>query len=161
VWCCWVVGFARKYSNTWLNRPPMSPPYWAGQTREPDSPADFISEVMKCARHFGPFKPENRIYRGRFNQVLLYSPWIVLWAFGSCSMIYPGGAVLSAVMHLQRKHELNKVRHRHIECVRQWFYISPGSLAMHLERTRIIPAGPSSVLWNLNLPLVPARPLSS
>jgi hypothetical protein len=22
--------------NTWLSRPPMSPPYWAGQTREPD-----------------------------------------------------------------------------------------------------------------------------
>jgi hypothetical protein len=24
------------YSNTWLNRPPMSSPYWAGKTREPD-----------------------------------------------------------------------------------------------------------------------------
>jgi hypothetical protein len=66
-----VVQHAEKYSNTWLNRPPMSPPYWAGQTRERDEPADFICEIMKCARHFRPFKPENRINRGRFNQVLL------------------------------------------------------------------------------------------
>jgi dynein heavy chain len=31
VWCQQAA-----YSNTWLNRPPLSPPYWAGQTREPD-----------------------------------------------------------------------------------------------------------------------------
>jgi hypothetical protein len=33
---------------------------------------NFISEVMKYARHFRPFKPENRINRDRLNQVLLY-----------------------------------------------------------------------------------------
>jgi hypothetical protein len=63
---------SKTYSNTWLNWPPMSPPYRAGQTREPEQPADFISEIMKRARHFRPFKPENRINRGRFNQVVLY-----------------------------------------------------------------------------------------
>jgi hypothetical protein len=30
----------------------MSPPYRAGQTREPEQPADFISEIMKRAQHF-------------------------------------------------------------------------------------------------------------
>lgn len=28
---------------------------------------------MKCARHFRAFKPESRINRDRFNQVLLYT----------------------------------------------------------------------------------------
>jgi hypothetical protein len=62
--------FARRllYSNTRVNRPPMSLPYWAAQTRELDEPADFISEIMTCARHFRPFKPENRMNRGRFNR---------------------------------------------------------------------------------------------
>jgi hypothetical protein len=50
----------------------MSPPYWAGQTREPDLPADFGSEIMKYARHFRQFKAENRINRGWFDQVILY-----------------------------------------------------------------------------------------
>jgi predicted phosphoadenosine phosphosulfate sulfurtransferase len=61
-----------QYSNTWLNWPPSSPPYWAGQTKESDEPPDFISEIMKFARHFRPFQPQNRINRGRFDQVLLY-----------------------------------------------------------------------------------------
>jgi hypothetical protein len=65
-----LAAHTKKYSKTRLNRPPMSPPYWAGQTREPDESADFISEIMKCARHFRPFKQENRINRGWFNQVL-------------------------------------------------------------------------------------------
>jgi ubiquinone/menaquinone biosynthesis C-methylase UbiE len=32
----WYCDACTWYSNTWLNRPPMSPSYWAGQTREPD-----------------------------------------------------------------------------------------------------------------------------
>jgi hypothetical protein len=65
------------YGSTWLNRPPTSPPCCAGQSREPDQPADFIREIMKCAWHFQPFEPENRINRGRFNQVLLYLRWMI------------------------------------------------------------------------------------